>query len=310
MGQLDMAVRHVTQHHPEQLVAGLFAPHLRVDVGRWLETQVTTVERRLDKALELRVDGEPRLLSVEFLAELRDEDAYRIFEYTALLLMGLRRITDSAPLPPLESAVIVLGGRQQPWPPTGAYRTGWPESPFSGVHFRVEAVYQRTVAELLSRAGTLWLVFTPLAVDANVEAMRQVTAAIREREPDELERAELYAAMLVLAEFDPWNHNLHKEVRGMIAEQLDMDVIMKSATLREAFERGCEEGKEKGVEKGIERLLRTLFERRVGRALTTPEQQALAVQARTQTGQAALDAALQFEGEALAAWLLALPTGG
>lgn len=108
---------------------------------------------------------------MEFLAELREDAAYRIFEYTALLLMSLRRITDGGPLPPVESAVIVLGGRQQPWPPLGQYRTSWPESPFSGVQFRVEAVYQRTVAELLSRDGTLWLVFAPLAVDANVESI-------------------------------------------------------------------------------------------------------------------------------------------
>lgn len=214
MGQIDIAVRHVAQHHPEQLVAALLEPGPRVKIGRWLETQVTALERRLDKALELWVDGERRLLVVEFLAEMREEDPYRIFQYTALLLMGLHGITDRMPLPPVEAALIVLGGRKKPWPAVGQYRTGWPESPFSGAHFRVEAVYQRTVAELLSRAGTLWLVFAPLAVDANVEAMRQVVAAIREREPEELECAAMYAAMLMLAEFDPWGHNLHEEIRG------------------------------------------------------------------------------------------------
>jgi hypothetical protein len=48
--------------------------------------------------------------------------------------------------------VLVLRGRQEPWPEEGEYGTDWPELPWSGTRFRVEAVYQRTVAELLSEA--------------------------------------------------------------------------------------------------------------------------------------------------------------
>lgn len=82
----------------------------------------------------------------------------------------------------------------------------------------------------------------------------------------------------------------------MIVETLSMDEVMKSKTLREAFEHGCAEG--------VEQTLRSLFERRVGRPLTPAEQQAVATQARTGEGQAALDVALRLEGEVLAAWLL------
>ena len=37
-----------------------------VEVLGWVDSQVTTLDRRLDKALRLRVDGEPRVLHVEF----------------------------------------------------------------------------------------------------------------------------------------------------------------------------------------------------------------------------------------------------
>ncbi|AUX41815.1 uncharacterized protein SOCE26_032400 [Sorangium cellulosum] len=53
---------------------------------------------------------------------------------------------------PIESVVVVLSGREEPWPTHGSYRTSPPGEAFSGVHFRIEAVYQRTMAELASHA--------------------------------------------------------------------------------------------------------------------------------------------------------------
>ena len=42
--------------------------------------------------------------------------------------------------------------------------TGWPDLEWSGVRYRVDAVYQRTVAELRARRGVLWLGFTLFTV--------------------------------------------------------------------------------------------------------------------------------------------------
>jgi len=57
------------------------------------------------------------------------------------------------------------------------------------------------------------------------------------------------------------------------------DLIQGSKTLRDAFEKGIEKGIEKGRKEGIEEMLRRLFMRRLGRALTEREQQALITRA-------------------------------
>lgn len=146
-------------------------------------------------------------------------------------------------LPPVKSVALILSGRAKPWSQVGKLRTSWPEpEPWSGHRFQIEPVYQRTVEELLSRPGAFWLVFTPLAVDAKAESMTKVLEEMRRREPRDDERAELYAAMLVVAELNTWGHNLEEEIRAMM-QDLDRDTIMKSRTLREAFETGSEENR-------------------------------------------------------------------
>jgi hypothetical protein len=62
------------------------------------------LERRLDKALELRVAGERRLLHVEIELDLSDDDAARIDAYRALLLTALRVEASKAPRRPTPSA--------------------------------------------------------------------------------------------------------------------------------------------------------------------------------------------------------------
>lgn len=198
-------------------------------------------------------------------------------------------------------------GQGKRWPTRARFRTSAPGCRFSGQSFRIEAVYQRTVAELWSRPGTFWLVFTPLAIDANRESLRQVIEEIRRREPSEEDRADLYAALLVLAELDPWKHNLRKEVE-MLVQELDVESIMKSQTLRKVFEEGMEKGIEKGVEKGrqqiLEEMLRTLLVRHLQRDLTPPEQAALSAKASTLDGQQAAEAMRSLDGDALRTWLL------
>src|SRR4051794_38830610 len=101
-----------------------------------------------------------------------------------------------------------------------------------------------------------------------------VIETIQERVPAGEERAELYAAMLALATIDPWGHNLRKEIEAML-DEIDKLLLREIPMLRETFE----EGERKGKLEGIEEMLRDLFMRRMGRELSSAEQEALAKRA-------------------------------
>lgn len=295
MGSVDIALRHIFRRHPEALTQalGVAGP---VQIVGWLDTQVTALERRLDNALGLRMRGQLRALHVEFEYKLGAGVGRRLHEYQALFNLG--RVVggaDKTP-PPIESLVVVLTGRKKPWPTHGKHRTGWPEQKWSGIHYRIDAVYQRTVAELRARGSVLWLVFVPLARDATLEAVRGVIEELRRRVPDREELGDLYAALLVMADVDPWGHNQREEIAAML--ETSTDLLQVSKTLRETFEKGRREA--------VLDMLRRLFVRRMGRPLTEQEQQALAVRATREAGDPAdmQEHALSLEGEALAAWLL------
>jgi hypothetical protein len=310
MGDADITLRHIVRQHPEALVQALGVQG-RVEIVGWLDTQVTALERRLDKALGLRLDGALRAVHVEFEYKLTKGIGRRLYEYQALFHLGCSRDAPDKPVPPIESLVVVLTGRKKPRPADARHRTGWPERRWSGLRYRVDAVYQRTVEELRARGSTLWLVFTPLARDATIEAVRSVIEELRARVSDREELADLYAALLVMADVDPWGHTLREEIAAML-ESRSKDLIEVSKTLRDAFDRGILKGREEGIERGIEKgrqeavekMLYRLFMRRLGRAMTEREQQALAARAHTQDPEEVEDRALSLEGEALAAWLL------
>jgi hypothetical protein len=191
--------------------------------------------------------------------------------------------------------VILLAGRKAPWPEQVPYVTGWPEAPFSGTHFRVEAVYQRTVTELRARGGLLWLVFTPLARDATAAALREVVAELGARVPDAGERRELYTALFLMAGLDPWGHNLEQEIGAMLDED-DREEIMQNKWLRALWE--------EGERKGEQKILSGVFARQAGHAPSPDEQQALARRARELGAEEAVMALVKLHGDALVAWLL------
>jgi hypothetical protein len=204
MGTADITLRHIVRSHPEALIQVLDVQG-RVEVVGWIDTQVTALERRLDKALGLRIDGELRALQTEFEVVLRvkrmDE---RVREYQAMFHLGRSIQAPKQPQPPIESLVVVLSGRRKPWPKVRRVRISWPEGKWAGHRYRIDAVYQRTVAELMARGSVLWLVFVPLACDATVAAVRRVVGELRARVSDPAERADLYTALLVMADLDPW----------------------------------------------------------------------------------------------------------
>jgi hypothetical protein len=316
MGKADIALRHVTRQHPEDLARGLLPPGLPFEVIGWFDTQLTLVERRSDKALDLRVAGARRLLHVELAADMEADLPDRVDEYNGLLVFALRVEASRAPSRPkplapegsaaaspkkpwapvpVHSVVILLRGRREPWPEDGEYGTGWPELPWSGTRFRIEAVYQRSVAELRARGGPLWLVFTPLATDATAAAMGEVLDEIRGRVQGEQERGVLFEALLLMANLDPWGHNLKEEIMAMLLAS-DPEVMELYPTLREAFD--------KGEQRGEQKILRGLFAEQAGRAPTPDEQEALVKRAHELGAEAAVRALLKLHGDALAGWLL------
>jgi hypothetical protein len=298
MGAVDITLRHISRRHAEAL-ARPYVPGGSLQIVAWADTQATAVERRLDKTLLLRVDGELRALEIEFEYRLELDLPDRIHEYQGLSRIAFRDERPNEPPPRMESVVILLTGRRKPWPVERALRTNWPGRKFSGTRFRIDAVYQRSVAELFARGSPFWLAFTPLARDATEQAMRAVVAAIRAEVQDDDDRWELFAALLVMADVDPWGHSLRKEVEAMIRHE-PVDMIQVSKTLRDAYERGQREG----IEKGVQQMLRGLFARRLHRALSACEQEVLVARASTDPEQLQ-EKALALEGEALAAWLLA-----
>ncbi|MFO0755344.1 MAG: hypothetical protein U0359_02560 [Byssovorax sp.] len=312
MGDADITLRHITRRYAEAL-ARPYVPEGPLEILGWADTQLTALERRLDRTLLVRLGGKAHALGIELEYRYEPDLPDRIHEYQGLFRMAQRAERSAERPPPIESVVILLTGRRAPWPEEKSLRTGWRGRRFSGTRFRVDAVYQRTVAELEARASPFWLAFAPLARDASATRMRAVIDSIRRDVPPTEDRWELFAALLVMADVDPWGHNLRKEIEVMIRRE-PVDMIQVSKTLRDAYERGRHEGIElgeqrgielgehRGLEKGIQQMLRGLLARRLHRALTAREQEALAARVAIDP-ELVQDKALALEGEALASWL-------
>lgn len=293
---VDLVLRHVSRQFPEALARALVVTRDPLVVGGWIDTQVSGRQRRLDRALEVSIGGKPGLLHVEWQLTMTAEIAFRVYEYNVLLSLaqGDGARLGKEPLP-IESVVVLLGGREERWPAGGEYRTSRPEGRFSGVRYRIEPVYQYTVAELMARESPFWLIFAPLAVDADERSLQQVIEALRVQ-TSRREMEELGVAMSVLADADKRQRGL----RGVITSLLPEEVVMESWVYKQGKEKGREEGRELGVG-----LLAHQFERRLARSLTSVEREVLVRRLDT-LGPARLGD-LVFDGspEALAAWLAA-----
>ncbi len=255
----------------------------------------------------MRRAGRLHALELEFAYRYERDLPDRVHEYQGLSRMAFRAEHPRVPPPLMETVVILLTGRRSRWPRERALRTSWHGRKFSGTRFRIDAVYQRTVAQLVARRSPFWLAFTPLARDATPAAMRRVVDTLCAQVPSGRDRADLFAVLLALAEVNPWGHNLREEIQAMLDREPD-DLMMASQTLRRVYnlgeQKGLARGLEKGVGKGIEKMLRGLFKTRLHRALTAPERKALATRA-AHDPDGAQRQALALEGDALAAWLLA-----
>ena len=299
---LDLTLRHVTRLFPEHLARALLPPGTVITSARWSETQVTSRQRRLDRSLEVVVDGKRRLEHTEWQLEMLADVAFRIYEYNALASLTLAAETPAGEeAPRIQSTVVLMSGREKPWPERGAYRTSPDDEPFSGVTFRINAVYQRTVAELEAR-GPLWAVFAPLAVDADPVRMRAVLDRLR-AEHDHRRFGELAVALAVMAEKDGRRRGLGKATLAMLKEE----DVMDSSVYEMGKRRGEREGElgsgGERTRKGELKMLTRLYEQRLQRPLAESERAALAQRLEKLGGDRLLDVPQELSADALAAWL-------
>ena len=247
---VDLVLRHVSREFPEELARAMFAEGAGIEVVGWAETQLTARQRRLDRALWVKVDGVLRLLHLEWQLEWRDEVRLRVFEYHSMQALALaaewsaRKLT--TPVPRIDSRVVLLSGRDDPWPGSVGYLTSPDDAPLCGVQFRVEAVYQTTLAELFARDNVLWWIFAPLARDATPEGMREVVARLKKRVRSRRQLAELASAMIVLADADARQRGL----RTALTAHLPQELVMNSWLYQDALKQGREQGREQGKELG------------------------------------------------------------
>jgi hypothetical protein len=288
---LDLTLRHVTRQFPEQLARALLPAGAVITAASWTDTQITARQRRLDRVLDVIADGERRLEHTELQLEMEADVPFRIYEYNALVSLALAAETPAgSSAPRIRSTLVLLSGREKPWPAEGEYRTSPDDAPFSGVSFRIDAVYQRTVAELAARKSSLWMIFAPLAVDAEPERMKEVLERLR-AETSPREFGELAAALTVVAAKD----KRHRDLRGAILSLLTEEDVMESSV----FKLGEQRGEQRGEQKTIVRL----YEKRLGRSLTANERATLIERLDSLGFDRVDDVMFGLSSEALAAWL-------
>jgi hypothetical protein len=229
----DLILRHVSRQFPEELARALLpkGEPLEVESASWLDTQVTSRQRRLDRALDVRVSGQRRLYHFEWELRPTAEQPFRIYEYHVLLalVMAAEARTNKRLPAPIESVLVLLSGGEEPVPDRGVYRTSPPEGMFSGVQYRVVAVYQKTVAELEALGSPFWLIFAPLATDADADKLAQVIELLRgSTAPAEFE--ELGVAMAVLADADRRGRGLREVVQSLLPRELVMEPCTSGVT--------------------------------------------------------------------------------
>ncbi|MFO0624184.1 MAG: hypothetical protein U0325_01090 [Polyangiales bacterium] len=253
---VDLTLRHVTHRFPEDLARALL-PHARtLEDPTWLDTQYAARERRVDKVLSVRADGHLRVEHTEWQMCWTRTLARRVFEYHAMITLGLHEMAKPGEVvPKVRSTVVLLQGRRaRPWPTHKRFRTAPREEGFSGLRLRVEPVYQRTVQALADQGSPLWMIFAPLAVDATEGSMLDVLRALRSR-TDDARFGELAIAMAVLADADTRARGLRRPIEAFLPGELTMRNFIYDRGLTEGLQQGRVEGR---VEVARALLLETL----------------------------------------------------
>jgi predicted transposase YdaD len=275
---------------PLALARMVLRPDERIEETVWTETQVTARQRRADRVLIIRLAGSGYLLlHIEWTMRLTASVRERAAEYHFMLAKSARRDLkrkrggkETKELIAVESVIVVLTGRKKPWPRFGRYKTSPAGKRFTGVIFRIEAVYQRTISELEAKGSHFWLAFVPLAIDATQEKIIRIIEKLRMEATNE-EFVEIIATMLSMAQIKKDWPDLTNVIRSAARKEVTVrhpwycdgreDGLAEGR--HEGREKGREEGREEGRHEGLAPLL-FQFERRLGRSLTVGERRRIA----------------------------------
>jgi predicted transposase YdaD len=272
----DTSLRGMSRLFAEPMARMLLGREASIRRVEWGETQVVSRQRRLDRVLCVDDErGRRSLLHIEWTMRLNARVRERAAQYHMDAIWTARR--DERQLPQeqrrrrvsVESMVVVLTGRKKRWPKYGKYQTSPKGRRFSGVRFRIEAVYQMTVRELEKKGELFWLVFVPLACDSDEPKLRQTVKRMRDEATEE-EFVELIGAMLSMAQLKKNRPEFLDVIRAAAKEEKQMRhpwfVDGREYGLKEGLEQGREQGREQGIA-----LVACMFERRLGRPLLDSE---------------------------------------
>lgn len=272
----DASLRAMSRMFAEPLARLVVGREVGIQRLEWGETQVVSRQRRLDRLL--CVDDERnqrRLLHIEWTMRLNARVWERAAQYHMDAIWAARR--DERQLPrgkrrrriSVESIVVVLTGRKKAWPKYGKYQTSPKGRRFTGVRFRIEAVYQMTVQELEAKGELFWLAFVPLARDVDELKLRQTVMRLQNEAKDE-QFVEVIGAILSMAQLKKDRPEFMDVIKAAVREEKPM----RHPWFVDGREYGLKEGLEQGVEQGVEQGLAPLlsvFERRLGRQLRNAE---------------------------------------
>ena len=307
---IDTMLRHVSRRHPDALPRMLFGIEEPIEEARYVETQVTARQRRVDRALRVKIAGKGRVLHIEWTYRLDRHVGARVYEYNHLLVMGTHTDTRTerekrgrrSRAPYVDSVVVVLTGRKRRMPRVGLYRTSSKGELFSGIRYRIEAIYQRTVAELFGMGSVFWLAFVPLAVDVDEEKLGRALFMLASATTEQ-DYADLAGMMVALAHLKKKHQ---PELLEMIKSHVPRNVVMQNWLYKEGKADGVswgrEVGRQEGRQEGLAPLLH-LFARRLGRPITEAEERRIASRLRKVGPNKLGDVALDLSREALIAWL-------
>ncbi len=301
---IDTILRHTSRRHPTALPRVLIDLDEPIERFEWVETQVTARQRRIDRGLLIEASGELRLLHIEWTLRLNRAVRRRIHEYHHLLVMAFEmdvraKHKNGQPRPksiPIDSVVVVLMGPKRGMPRFSSYRTSSPNEKLSGVQFRIEPIYQRTVAEMEAMGDDFWLVFVPLAVDVTIKKLEQVINALRLRTNHE-DFDDLVATMVVLARLNKNHAGLPDMIESLVPKEGAM------FDLHPFYQRGKQKGLEKGLEKGLQETRVRLLEKRLTRGLTSGERSRVSTRIVKHGYDLVDNAILDLSRDELAAWL-------
>lgn len=303
----DKILRDVSRRHPLEL-AGAWMNDKPIRSASWAETQFSVRERRMDRLLRVESADEYRFLHVEWSLRLTPKAHRRIFQYhqlgtlTAEIDAQALSTKEKRVVPlPIKSILVVLTGPDKPLPNRGQYATSWPTDEFTGMTYRIEAMYQKTMQEIEAMGDVFWLIFIPLAIDVTRKKLLGILDQLAARtNPDDF--VELVAAMSSMAALRKDAPGLLDMIRSYVPKERTMKHWFYKLGRADGKQIGRQKGREEGREEGLALFVKVLT-KRLGRELTPAEKKRIGARWLKLGPDKLGDVALDFTPKELEAWL-------